>query len=96
MGAKKGGLGATKVKTNFAEIEREAALADEARIQAAADLQKAAALAAAEEEKAVASVRLAYKDLSLQQKQHEDKLKKIDPKKAEQVERLGMGFASRR
>lgn len=84
------------MKTNFADLEREAKLADEAKIQATADLQKAAAFAAAEEEKQVASVRLAYKDLSLQQKQHEDKLKKIDPKKAEQVERLGMGFASRR
>lgn len=40
----------------------------------------------------VQSVRLAYQDLSLQQKKEEDKLKIIDPKKAEQVERLGMGF----
>lgn len=40
----------------------------------------------------VNSVRLAYQDLSVQQKKEEDKLKRTDPKKAEQVERLGMGF----
>lgn len=95
LGAKKGGLGATKVKTNFADLEREAAAADEARLQAAVDLQKAVTLSVEEEEKQVASVRLAYQDLSVQQKKHEDKLKRVDPKKAEQVERLGMGFASR-
>lgn len=95
MGAKKGGLGATKVKTNFAELEREAVALDEARIQAAADAEKAAALAAADEEKKMASMRLAYQDLSIQQKKQEEKLKQTDPKKAEQVERLGMGFANR-
>lgn len=40
-------------------------------------------------------MRLAYQDLSLQQKREEDKLKQIDPKKAEQIERLGMGFNTR-
>lgn len=41
------------------------------------------------------SMRLAYQDLSIQQKKEEEKLKSVDPKKAKQVERLGMGFASR-
>lgn len=41
------------------------------------------------------SMRLAYQDLSVQQKKEEEKLKFTDPKKAQQVERLGMGFASR-
>lgn len=43
----------------------------------------------------MASMRLAYQDLSLQQKKEEEKLKQVDPKKAQQIERLGMGFASR-
>lgn len=41
-------------------------------------------------------MRLAYQDLSIQKKQAEDKLKQIDPKKATQLERLGMGFGARR
>lgn len=96
MGAKKGGLGATKVKTNFADLEREAAAADEARLQAAIEVQKVPALSQEDEEKQVASVRLAYQDLSLEQKKQEDRLKRVDPKKAQQMERLGMGFASTR
>jgi ADP-ribosylation factor GTPase-activating protein 2/3 len=39
-------------------------------------------------------MRLAYQDMSLERKKQEDKLKQSDPKKAEQLERLGMGFAS--
>lgn len=33
LGAKKGGFGATKVKANFDEIEREAAMADKLKIE---------------------------------------------------------------
>lgn len=40
-------------------------------------------------------MRLAYEDLSIQQKKKEEKLKALDPKKAEQIERLGMGFGNR-
>lgn len=40
-------------------------------------------------------MRLAYKDLSAQQQQKEEQLKKVDPKKAEQMERLGMGLNAR-
>lgn len=43
----------------------------------------------------IASMRLAYQDLSLQQKKEQEKLKHVDPVKAQQIERLGMGFASR-
>jgi ADP-ribosylation factor GTPase-activating protein 2/3 len=43
----------------------------------------------------IASVRLAYQDLSLQQKKEQQKLQQVDPVKAQQVERLGMGFGSR-
>jgi hypothetical protein len=45
-----------------------------------------------DEAKAMASMRLAYQDLSIQQKREEERLKKLDPSKAAQIERLGMGF----
>ena len=92
LGAKKGGLGATKVKTNFADLEREAALAEESRLRMQEETAKAAALSAQEQEERDAAVRLAYKDLSVEQQKREEQLKKIDPRKAEQMERLGMGF----
>ena len=44
-----------------------------------------------DEAKAIASMRLAYQDLSIQQKSQEEKMKQLDPKKAAQAERLGMG-----
>ncbi len=55
--------------------------------------REAAKKTAEDEEKAVASMRLAYQDLSVQQKKTEEKLRHVDPKKAKQVERLGMGAA---
>ena len=39
-----------------------------------------------------ANIKLAYKDLSLEDKHREDKMKRLDPKKKEQAERLGMAF----
>lgn len=42
----------------------------------------------------MASMRLAYQDLSVQALREEQKLKQIDPAKAKQMERLGMGFNS--
>ena len=38
-------------------------------------------------------MRLAYKDMSLERKKQEEKIMAVDPQKAEQFERLGMGFA---
>ncbi|XP_015834728.1 ADP-ribosylation factor GTPase-activating protein 2 isoform X2 [Tribolium castaneum] len=95
LGAKKGGLGATKVKTNFAEIEREAEIAEESRLRALEESAKAAALSLKEQEEREAAVRLAYKDLSNEQMKKEEQLRRQDPKKAEQVERLGMGVNAR-
>lgn len=95
LGAKKGGLGATKVKTNFAEIEREAELAEESRLRMLEENAKAQELTLKEQEDREAAVRLAYKDLSNQQLKKEEQVRKQDPLKAEQVERLGMGVGSR-
>ena len=41
-------------------------------------------------------MRLAYQDLSVQEKKQNEKLKHMDPKKAAQAERLGMGFTGSR
>lgn len=92
MGAKKaGGLGATKVKTNFAEIEQRANMANKINESKAPNVT-----ATAEDElEQVASMRLAYQDISLQKTREEAKLKTIDPLKAKQMERLGMGFSLR-
>ena len=37
-------------------------------------------------------MRLAYKDLSMESKRQEEKMKHMDPKKRVQMERLGMGM----
>lgn len=95
MGAKKTGLGATKVKTNFADLEREAELAEQSRLRAIEETAKAAALSAKEQEERDAAVRLAYKDLGREVQKKEEQVRKQDPRKAEQVERLGMGIGSR-
>lgn len=44
----------------------------------------------------VASMRLAYKELEIDRKLEEKKLKNLEGKKREQAERLGMGFGNRR
>ncbi|XP_043647415.1 ADP-ribosylation factor GTPase-activating protein 2 isoform X2 [Drosophila teissieri] len=92
LGARKvGGLGATKVKTNFADIEARANAANEKKTSAvAAPVVKPQT--AEEELETVANMRLAYQELSMQKTREEAKLKTMDPAKAKQMERLGMGF----
>ncbi|XP_055907068.1 ADP-ribosylation factor GTPase-activating protein 2 [Eupeodes corollae] len=87
IGARKGGLGATKVKTNFAEIEQRANLANQFK-----EPVPEKKLTVEEEIESCANVRLAYQDLSLKQSKEEAKMKTTDPLKAKQMERLGMGF----
>lgn len=88
-GGRKGGLGATRVKTNFAEIEEKALMADAFK-EAPAESKKP--LTEEEQLETVQSVRLAYQDLSLQKHKEEEKMKNVNPEKAKQMERLGMGF----
>lgn len=92
LGGKKGGLGATRVKTNFAEIEEKANLADKLKMTPAVQEKP---VSEEEQAQALASVRLAYQDLSIKQHKEEEKLKATDPNKAKQIERLGMGIGSR-
>ena len=41
-----------------------------------------------------ASLSLAYNELSIDSKKRDEKMKNLDPKKKEQMERLGMGAGS--
>lgn len=43
-----------------------------------------------------AGLKFAYQDLNKQREDQEAKLKQSNPQKAEQIERLGMGFGNRR
>lgn len=90
IGAKKGGLGATRVKTNFADIEERATLSNQ--IKEPVVERK---MTVEDEAEAMSSVRLAYQDMSLKKQKEEDRLKILDPNKAKQIDRLGMGFGNR-
>ncbi|XP_029836806.2 ADP-ribosylation factor GTPase-activating protein 3 [Ixodes scapularis] len=86
------GLGAQKVSANFQEIEREAQKADEMRAavstsQAGGPGDSSASIGAEEAARQLASMRLAYKDLD-----QNVRGKQVDPRKAQQIERLGMGL----
>ena len=89
----KKGLGAQKVQTDFNKLEEDAIKADEMRD----NLGKTQPILNEEEtEERIESIRLAYRDLSEKQKQTEEKMRTTDPNKANQLERLGMGFSSAR
>ena len=118
LGAKKGGLGAQKVKKDFAEIEREAEMADQVRSRMEEERKEAIKTTAEDEAKAAANMRLAYQEMSLTQKKtvrnfkyfgaetfwtsmdilfilQEEKMRAVDPKKAKELERLGMGVGGK-
>lgn len=95
LGAKKGGFGAQKVKADFAEIEKEAELMDQMKERAEEQARLDKERQAEEDERQRITMSLAYQDISKQQQKRAEKLKNLDPKKAEQVERLGMGIGMR-
>ena len=91
LGAKKGGLGAQKVKKDFAEIEREAEMADQMKVRMEQERKVNEAQRVEDEAIAAANMKLAYQDISAKTKKAEEQMRKMDSKKADQFERLGMG-----
>ncbi|KAI0208444.1 ADP-ribosylation factor GTPase-activating protein 2 [Lamellibrachia satsuma] len=92
LGTKKG-LGAQKVKANFSAIESAAHQKDKEAEQMVA----ASRMESKVDEKKMASLRFAYENqMSLDQKKNAEKMKKMDPKKADQMQRLGMGMGGHR
>ncbi|XP_059968244.1 ADP-ribosylation factor GTPase-activating protein 3 isoform X2 [Mesoplodon densirostris] len=88
LGAKKGSLGAQKLTNScFNEIEKQAQAVDKMKEQ-----EDLLARAAPKEESIVSSLRLAYKDLKIQEKK--DEKMNMSGKKKVESERLGMGFGN--
>ena len=92
MGVKKG-LGAQKLNVDFSKIEQEAQREDELREKAALRKhQPPEELTEKQRAETIASLDMAYNDLIAKHKQTEEEIKNLDPVKAEQFERLGLGF----
>ncbi|ESO84106.1 hypothetical protein LOTGIDRAFT_108053 [Lottia gigantea] len=89
-------FGAQKVKTNFNDIESRANQLDKEREELNKNIAIQEAKTIEDQEKQMASMKLAYKSMDAQRQKQEAKLKAEDPKKAEQFERLGMGYAGSR
>ncbi|CAF0794803.1 unnamed protein product [Rotaria sordida] len=93
--AKKKGFGAQKVTTDFKEIERNVQEQEKLREQQVHFELKNREETEKQIEKQMANLKFAYQDINKQREVEEAKLKQSNPKKAEQMERLGMGFGSR-
>nr|CAX75117.1 GTPase-activating protein ZNF289 [Schistosoma japonicum] len=92
-GIKKGGLGASKVKTDFSAIVSAAEQADAAK-ESQIHLNKQDVHDSGKpEEERLASLRLAYKDITDECERQDvtANMRSADPQRAKQVERLGMG-----
>ncbi|KAI2665684.1 ADP-ribosylation factor GTPase-activating 3 [Labeo rohita] len=88
MGSRKAGLGAQKVSSqSFSAQQKRAQAVD--RLQEEMSSQKSSA------EPEVSSLSRAYESLEVQRRRDEQKLSRLDSKKKEQAERLGMGFGGR-
>jgi len=87
---KKGRLGAQKVAVDFSQLEKEA----QDRYEAKPASPTGEELSPEDKAKNYESMQAAYEDLGEKKKREEEKLRTIDPKKAEQMERLGMGWGN--
>lgn len=85
----------SQTKANFSAIETEVQEMDKMREQTSvtSTMDEPSQLSPSATESVPLSTALMYKSTSM--KREEEKLKNIDPKKAEQLERLGMGFGNR-
>ncbi|XP_047366229.1 ADP-ribosylation factor GTPase-activating protein 2 isoform X1 [Vespa velutina] len=91
FGKKTGGLGAQRVKTNFDELEKSV-------IEIGNEMNETAGHEGTKEEREEIATRFAYRyeqNLNQQAKKVEELTKQLDPLKAGQAERLGMGFNAR-
>lgn len=85
-------MGAQRIKTNFDELERSVT-------EASRESREKETREKVKEEQQTIDSRLAYQyeqDLTLQAKKVEERTKHMDPTKAGEAERLGMGFNARR
>lgn len=89
----KRGLGAQRVKPgtiNIEELQKEAER--KAQLLAETRLSEFESKVLVSEEEQVAVLEKTYETINDSKKKTEEKLRQIDPKKAEQLDRLGMGF----
>ncbi|CAF0933569.1 unnamed protein product [Adineta ricciae] len=93
--ATKKGFGAQRVSTDFKEIERNVQEQEKYREEHAQLEIKNREEHEKQMEKQMANLKFAYQDMNKQREIEEAKLKQSNPKKAEQMERLGMGFGAR-
>ncbi|CAH8870239.1 unnamed protein product [Trichobilharzia szidati] len=92
LGAKKGGLGAAKVKTDFSAIVSAAENADARKESQLHSTNNDVQDQEKTDNERIASLRLAYKDITDEcEKQDAVNAKSTDPQRAKQAERLGMG-----
>ncbi|CAH8579674.1 unnamed protein product [Schistosoma turkestanicum] len=91
-GAKKGGLGASKVKADFSAIVSAAEHADSEKEGQVLSSNQDLNDKEKSDEKRLASLRLAYKDITEEcERRDTANLESIDSQRAKQAERLGMG-----
>ncbi|CAF3653876.1 unnamed protein product [Adineta steineri] len=92
---KKKGFGAQKVTTDFKEIERNVQEQEKQREQQVQYEIENRKETEKQLEKQMAGLKFAYEDMGKKREVEEAKLKQSNPQKAEQMERLGMGFGNR-
>lgn len=85
-------MGAQRINTDFSEIEKEAVKAEE--LKASMTRNETKSLSKEEVIKTIEEIDTTYKDLSERARITEEKLRTVDPIKAQQFERLGMGFTA--